>query len=181
MEELRLRAFLARQELHVVHEQHVDAAIALAEIQDAIVANGVDHLVHEPLGRDVSQLQIFHVRDDIVPDGVHQVRLPESHPAVDEQRVVRSRRRFGDRTTGGVRELVRRSDDEGVERVARTEDPEVVTFEFFLADSGVDVFRARHLGNERLRAVLGHEGHGRTGALHFGERFFDHGGVMLRA
>ena len=57
VEELGLRAFLAGQELDVVHEQDVDAAIALAEIEDAIVADGVDHLVHEALGRDVGQLQ----------------------------------------------------------------------------------------------------------------------------
>ena len=33
-------------------------AIALAEIEDAIVAHRVDHLVHESLGRDVGELQI---------------------------------------------------------------------------------------------------------------------------
>ena len=57
VEELGLRAFLAGDELDVVHQQHVDAAIALAEVEDAVVADRVDHLVHEPLGRDVGQLQ----------------------------------------------------------------------------------------------------------------------------
>ena len=33
VEELVLRAFLARDELDVVDEQHVDAAVALAEIE----------------------------------------------------------------------------------------------------------------------------------------------------
>ena len=39
VEELVLRAFLARDELNVVDEQHVDAAIARAEIEDAIEAH----------------------------------------------------------------------------------------------------------------------------------------------
>ena len=56
--------------------------------------------------------------EDVVPDRVHQVRLAESHAAVDEQRVVGPRRRLGDGAAGGVRELVRGSDDEGVEGVA---------------------------------------------------------------
>ena len=56
---------------------------------------------------------------DVLSDGVHQVRLAQSDPAVDEERVVRSRRRFGDGSTRGVRKLVRRSDDEGVEGVAK--------------------------------------------------------------
>jgi hypothetical protein len=47
VEELGLRAFLAGEKLDVVDEQHVDGAIALAEVEHAIVADGVDHLVHE--------------------------------------------------------------------------------------------------------------------------------------
>ena len=118
VEELGLRAFLAGEKLDVVDQQHVDAAIALAEIEDPIVADGVDHLVHEPLGRDVGQLQVAIVPQHVVPDRVHQVGLAQTHPAVDEQRVVRARRRFRDRAAGRVRELVRRADDEGVEGVA---------------------------------------------------------------
>ncbi len=38
VEELGLRAFLAGHELDVVDQQDVDAAIALAEVQDAVVA-----------------------------------------------------------------------------------------------------------------------------------------------
>ena len=57
----------------------------------------------------------------VLPDGVHQVRLAESHAAVDEQRVVGAGRRLGDGAAGRVGELVRRADDEGVERVAGVE------------------------------------------------------------
>ncbi len=56
-----------------------------------------------------------------MPDRVHQVRLAETDAAVDEQRVVRPRRRLRHRAAGRMRELVRRTDDEGVEGVAGSE------------------------------------------------------------
>ena len=49
------------------------------------------------------------------------MRLAEPGAAVDEERVVRLRRRLGDCERGGVREAVRRADDERVERVLRVE------------------------------------------------------------
>ena len=88
VKELGLRAFFAGDELHIVDQQHVDGAISLAEIDDPIVADGVDHLVHEALGRDVGQLQVPIVLKHVLPDGVHQVRLAQPDAAVDEQRVV---------------------------------------------------------------------------------------------
>ena len=121
VEELGLRAFFAGDELDVVDQQHVHGAIAFAEIDDPVVADGVDHLVHEPLGRDVGQLQVAIVPEDVLPDRVHQMRLSQSHAAVDEQRVVRSRRRLGDRAARRMRELIRGADDEGVEGVAGIE------------------------------------------------------------
>ena len=119
VEELGLRALLAADELDVVDQQHVDVAVALAEVEDALVAERVDHLVHEPLGRHVGQPQRARLLDDVVPNRMHEVGLAQPDSAVDEQRVVGPRRRLGYRPTGGVGELVGRADDEGVERVAR--------------------------------------------------------------
>ena len=39
VEELVLRALLAGEELDVVDQQHVDVAVALAELEDALVAD----------------------------------------------------------------------------------------------------------------------------------------------
>ena len=88
---------------------------------DAVVPHRVDHLVHEALGRDVRELQRRVVLQHVVPDGVHQVRLAEPHAAVDEQRVVDRDGASATARAGRVRELVRRSDDEGLERVAGVE------------------------------------------------------------
>ena len=45
--------------------------------------------------------------EDVMPDRMHQVRLAESHAAIDEQRIVRARRRFSDGAARRMRELVR--------------------------------------------------------------------------
>src|SRR6185295_11481663 len=82
VEELSLRAFLAGDKLNVVNEQYVDAAIPLAEIKNAVIAHGVDHLVHEPLGRDVSEFQIAIVLEHELTDRMHEMRLAQTHSAV---------------------------------------------------------------------------------------------------
>jgi hypothetical protein len=85
---------------------------------DAVVSDRVDHLVHEPLSRDVRKFQVPIVVEHVLPHGMHQVGLAKPHTAVDEQRVVRARRRLRDCPAGGMRELIRGSDDEAVKRIA---------------------------------------------------------------
>ena len=52
---------------------------------------------------------------------MHQMRLAETHAAINEQRVVRARGRLRDRAARRMRELVGWSDDKCVEAVARVE------------------------------------------------------------
>ena len=54
---------------------------------------------------------------------MQEVGLAQPGRPVDEQRVVRPRRALGDRQRGGVREAVRRADDELVEGVAGVQRP----------------------------------------------------------
>ena len=115
VKELVLSGLFARDELDVVDEQHVQRPISFAKIDDPVVADGVDHLVHESLGRDVSERPVSIVPEDVLTDRMHQMRLAQSDATVDEQRVVRAGRCFGDRPAGRVGELIRRSDDERVE------------------------------------------------------------------
>ena len=56
---------------------------------------------------------------DVGGDRLEKMRLPEPRPAVDEERVVRLRRRLCDRQRRRVGEAVGRPDDEVVERVLR--------------------------------------------------------------
>ena len=181
VEEFGLRPFLSGEKLDVVDQQHVDRSVALAKIEHAVVADRVDHFVHETLGRDVRELQISIVFEDVLTDGMHQMRLAEAHAAVDEQRVVRSRRRFGHGAAGGMRELIRGSDDERVERVAGIE----ACGRRSVRDAFRGLFeRRRFLGAERNRRRVGvwiaDEAKRQIRAQHLGHRFGDDLRVVLR-
>ena len=117
VEELLLHRLLALEEVHVVDEEEVGFAEAAAEVGGGSVLNRGDELVGELLGADEGDAGVGLSRDDLVRDGLHEVRLAESGVAVDEERVVDLAGRLGDGVGGGGGELVRLSDDEVVERV----------------------------------------------------------------
>ena len=87
----------------------------------------------------------------VLSNGVHEMRLAQPHATVDEERVVRPRRRFGDGTTGGMGKLIRGSYDEAVEAVTRIQPSRC----------------RRHRGRRGLRLCLVHRLHHgwRGGAL----------------
>ena len=85
------------------------------ECSHAVVADGVDHVVHELLRRDVDNLHARKFVADAPPDGVHQMRLPHADTGVEIQRVVSVSRIVRDRPRGGVSKLIARPDDEFVE------------------------------------------------------------------
>jgi hypothetical protein len=117
VEELLLRPVLSGDELDVVDEQHVGAAVLLPERRQPLEADGVDHLVDEAVGGDVGELQVPVAGLDVVPDRVHEMGLAEADPAVEEEGVVGLRGDLGDRAGGRVGELVRRAHHEAVEGV----------------------------------------------------------------
>src|SRR3989449_11065410 len=84
-----------------VDQQEVDRAVARPELGRAVVADRVDQLVGEPLGGDVDDGHAGEQAHALVADRVEQVRLAETHAAVDEERVVRPRRQLRDPVTGG--------------------------------------------------------------------------------
>ena len=121
VEELLLGLGLALEELDVVDEQDVDAAVGGLEGVDAVVVERADEVVGERLDRRVADGQPVAVGRDVVGDRVQEVRLAEPGRAADEQRVVGERRHLGDRQRGAVGEPVGVADHELVEREARVE------------------------------------------------------------
>ena len=107
MEELLLRPLLTRDELDVVDQQEIDVAIARAELGRAVVANRIDELVREPLGRQVRDGHRGEQAAGLMADGVQQMRLAQAYPSVDEERVVGLRRQLGDGLGGRLSELIR--------------------------------------------------------------------------
>src|SRR4029453_16965428 len=121
VEELLLDPLFVLQELDVIDQKHAKCAVALLEALNSFVAERVDEVVHEALARDVTDGEVTQVFADVVADRLKEGGLTEAGPAVDEERVVGLRWRFPDGEGGGVREAVRRPDDERVERVLRVQ------------------------------------------------------------
>ena len=126
MEEAFDRLFLVADELDVVDEKDVEFAVAAVEGLDLgvvrlVQTNRVDELVRELFGVDVADLQVGHHRQRVVADGLEQVRLAQTGIAVDKEGIEGGARRFRGGQRGGVRETVRRADDEGVEGELRVE------------------------------------------------------------
>ncbi len=117
VEKFLLRALFAAEELNVVDQQQIGLPVAFAKFDQVIVLDGVDEFVDEKFARKVHHLRVFLFHPDVLPDRLHQVRLAESHPAVNEERVVSARGRLRDRETGGVRDLVIRADHERFESI----------------------------------------------------------------
>ena len=121
VEELLLRADLGLEELDVVDEQDVDAAVGGLEGVRVAAVDGADEVVGERLGGGVADGRAGAVGRDVVRDRVQEVRLAEAGRAADEERVVGEAGHLGDGERGGVREAVGVADDELLEGLAGVE------------------------------------------------------------
>ena len=119
VEELLLRTFFPSEKLDVIDQQQVGLAISFPKFDQIVVLNRVDEFIDEHFAGKVHHLRVLFVHPDILADRLHQVRLAESHSAVNEKRVVGARRRFGHRQARGMRDFVVRADHERFEAVAR--------------------------------------------------------------
>ena len=121
VEELLLRALFAGEELDVVDEQDVGLAVPATEFDQGIRLNGIDELVGEGLAAHVSHLGPAAQGGQMMADGLEEVGLAETDPAVDEERVVGAGRGFGHGQGSGVGEFTVGSDHERIEHVVRVE------------------------------------------------------------
>ena len=122
VEELFLRALLARQELDVVEEKHVGRPVTALELERRGVLDGVDHLVHEFLGAHEEDPSAGPDGTDVVPDGVHEVGLAQPHAPVQKERVVARAGLLRHRHSRGVSQLVPAPHDERLECVVGVKD-----------------------------------------------------------
>ena len=122
VEELLLGHFLALQEVHVVHQEHVHVAPVLpAELRHVPPVDALDDLVDELLGAHIGDPGLGLAGDHGVGDGLHQVRLAEAGGTVDEERVVRLPGRLGHGMCGCGGQFVGLADDERLEQVPLVE------------------------------------------------------------
>ena len=131
MEEFFLGVFLAVDELDIVDHQHVDRPELLLERHRVLETQRADELVHELLGRQVHHAAVGMPLADVPADGMHQVRLAEPDPSVEEEGVVGGGRRLRHPAGRRVGELVGLAHDEVPEdetRIERTPDIPSVAF-----------------------------------------------------
>src|SRR6478736_9525752 len=121
VEKFLLRSLLTTEKLNVVNQKKVGLAITLPEFDQITVLDRVDELVDEQLTREVDHLHVLPFRPDELADGLHQVSLAQTDAAIDEERIVRTRRRLRDSKTGCVRDFIVRTDNERFEGVSRVE------------------------------------------------------------
>ena len=122
MEKLLLCPFLACDELDVVDEQDVDVPVLVAEFLVPVVLDGVDELVREFLRRRVENLRVRVLVEDVVADGMHQMRLAQTDAAIDEQGIVCQGRCFRNGQGGGMGKLVSAALDVGFKGILGIED-----------------------------------------------------------
>jgi hypothetical protein len=106
VKEFLLGPLLATQKLDVINQKKVGLAITLPELDQIAVLNRVDELVNEEFAREIDDLHVFFLRPNVLTDGLHQMGLTKTYPAVNEKRVVCARRRLRNGETCRVRNFV---------------------------------------------------------------------------
>ena len=86
MEEALLGLLFIGDELDIIDEEQVDAAVLVSEVFGFPFAYCIDELIGELLGGDVDEVEV--VLTHQVADGVEQVALAQAGAAIDEQGVV---------------------------------------------------------------------------------------------
>src|SRR5207302_6021523 len=107
VEELLHRLLLVAEELDVIEQEDVALlAVASAKLRHAVLLERVDEIVGERLAREIDDVAIGVLLESMVADRVHQVRLAQTHAAVEEERVVGLAGRVGDGGAGRDGELI---------------------------------------------------------------------------
>ena len=117
VEEFLLGFFSVRDELHVVHDEHVVLAVLVFEVVGVPRAHRVDVIDGETLGGNVENFFIRGPFLEVVADRLNEVRFAHAGIAVYEERIVDLPRALDDRLRGRMGELVERTDDKSFESI----------------------------------------------------------------
>src|SRR5262245_46665109 len=112
VEKFFLRPFLATEKLNVVDQKKVSLAITLPELDQITMLNRIDELVDEKFTREIDHLHVLPFRPDELADGLHEMGLAQTHPPINEKRVVCARRRLRNSETCRMGDFVVWANDE---------------------------------------------------------------------
>src|SRR3989344_5242399 len=137
VKELLLRLLGVRDELHVIHDEHVVLAVLVLEAVRATGAHGIDVIDSEALRGHIENLLVRVRFLEMIPYRLNEVRLAAPRRAVNEERVVRKAGTLEDGLRGGACELVEGADDERFERIAGVQVVAFVDVKGFEVEGGV--------------------------------------------
>ena len=149
IEELLLRPGLSTEELDVVDQQQVQRVVELLEGIEGLVLIRPNDVRDVLLGVRIAYVRRRVPQEDVVRDGMHQVRLAEPDAAVDEHRVVGSTWVFSNLKRRGTRQLIGLASHEIVEGEQRVETTSFASRRRFGSSCRPDCFRHRLSGSRR--------------------------------
>ncbi len=120
-QQLLLRLSEPSEIMHIVHQQQIQGAQAIAERLGLPGSSRREEGLLKSIEREVVYGRSWRERLRQLTDGHHQMRLPHTRAPADEERVVRAPWRFRDRPRRRHGQLVRRTDNERIERESRIE------------------------------------------------------------
>ena len=144
VEEFHLGSFFARDELNVVDEKHVRAAVFLAERLIPAALDREDELIEDLFTFDINDLHVRLAHECTVCDGVHEVRFAETGGAVDEEGIDLHPHVVGNVESRRMCETVRVAHDEVFEGVVFVVGETAFTAGFFRR---IGEFCEFHLGD----------------------------------
>ncbi len=121
MKELFLCTFAVSQEVNVIDDEHVDMAIAMAEIVHLPALHAIEELVDEGVAAQVADRCIGLVTQQGVTDRLEQVGFAQAHASVNEKRVVGSAGLVSHRARRRRGKAIARAGDKMLKRVIGAE------------------------------------------------------------
>src|SRR5205823_9662039 len=91
------------------------------EFNQGFLLNWVDEFVYENLTREVHHFPGFLFVPNILTDRLHQVGFAQSDSAIDKEWVIGASRRLRHGQARRMRDLIVRTDNEGLEGIARVQ------------------------------------------------------------
>jgi len=117
VEKFLLGAFLAGDELDIIHGQQVGLAVFFLELGGGAVADGQNQLIGEFLALDIQELIIRVILAYLAADGIDEVGFAQAAAAVHKERVVAFGGVIGYRPGRGVGQAVAAAHHEGLEGI----------------------------------------------------------------
>jgi len=119
MKKTLLGLFFAGDELYVVEEEDIYTAVFVPEVLGPALSNGADELVGELFGGYIHDPGAGSAC--LPANGMQEVSFPQSHPAVNEQRIIAVARITGYSLSRGVCQAIAGAHQECVECVPAIE------------------------------------------------------------